>query len=334
MAKVETVFIFLASPSDVQAERRYVEEVVGELNRSLAPSKGLFLQVVTWENHVYPGFGKDAQSLINEQIGEMSNYSLFVGIMWNRLGTPTERSESGTVEEFERAVEAFNTYGQPDVWFYFRDSPSTLDTIEEIEQRKKVLLFRERVEANGMPWSYKTPREFRDRFGSQIIAWITSRADVRLEAPSAVENDPNIRVDGFSMQAEEFATGERSPRSIDVGLTNVGQGLAQDIEIAVWLFAVTEDKFTVPSDEQLTRAHFTAHVSALMSGEGTTVEALRSIKASKAGFIPLLTHDAIPVVKATVKYRSKSNKAFEVQDVRAGAPEGHIVAGYDHEPPE
>src|ERR1051325_5651239 len=111
MAQVEKLLIFLASPGDVRNERRYVQEVVDELNRTIASQKNIVLEVVSWENNAVPGYGMDAQALINAQIATMAKYSLFVGIMWNRLGTPTPRAASGTVEEFDRAVAALEQHG-------------------------------------------------------------------------------------------------------------------------------------------------------------------------------------------------------------------------------
>lgn len=116
MAEVNKLLIFLASPGDVKSERRHVDKVVEELNRTIAPKMNLVLDVIRWEEDTFPGYGADAQALINRQIAEMANYSLFVGIMWNRLGTPTPRAESGTVEEFERAAAAFALHRQPAIW--------------------------------------------------------------------------------------------------------------------------------------------------------------------------------------------------------------------------
>ena len=174
MAQVEKLLIFLASPGDVPNERRYVQEVVDELNRTIASQKNIVLEVVSWENNAVPGYGMDAQALINAQIAAMAKYSLFVGIMWNRLGTPTPRAASGTVEEFHRAVAALEQHGQPDIWFYFRQAPANLDTDEQLEQRKQVLEFRKQFQAKGMPWSYKNPSDFRKEFLRQMILWSNS----------------------------------------------------------------------------------------------------------------------------------------------------------------
>jgi hypothetical protein len=175
MPSVEKLLVFLASPGDVPTERRYVEEVVEELNRTVANEKGLVLQVIRWEKDAYPGYGMDAQIIINDQIAAMAKYALFIGIIWNRLGTMTPRAESGTVEEFERAAQARAQGGQPEIWFYFRQAAARLDTPDQLEQRKKVLAFKEQVQAKGLPWTYKNPSEFRDKFRNQMILWLNAR---------------------------------------------------------------------------------------------------------------------------------------------------------------
>src|SRR5919199_2239638 len=147
MPQVEELKIFLASPSDVPTEKdRYVDQVIDEMNRTVASDKGVVLKVFRSGKNTFPSYGEDGQAVVNEQIGKMGDYSLFIGIMWNRIGTATPRAESGTVEEFELAVKAFKKKGQPQIWFYFRQSAARLNTVEELEQRGKVLAFRTRVQ--------------------------------------------------------------------------------------------------------------------------------------------------------------------------------------------
>jgi formylglycine-generating enzyme required for sulfatase activity len=187
MSQVEKLLVFLASPGDVLKERGIVEEVIAELNRSVASEKGVVLQVVRWENDAFPGYGKDAQSIINEQIAAMANYALFVGIMWNRIGTPTPRASSGTVEEFELAKKAAAQNGRPEIWFYFREAASNLDTEDQLKQKKKVVEFRRQYKAKGMPWTYRKPADFREQFRNQITLWLNSRSR-RVEVSSNESN--------------------------------------------------------------------------------------------------------------------------------------------------
>ena len=141
MAQVEKLLVFLAAPADVARERRFAEAVIDDLNRNVAAQKKLVLQAVGWERDTFPGYGADAQTIINDQIADMARYAIFVGIVGNRLGTPTPRAASGTVEEFERAADALTRHGRPEIWFYFKDAPVRLDTDEQLDQRRKVLGF-------------------------------------------------------------------------------------------------------------------------------------------------------------------------------------------------
>lgn len=173
--RVDKLLVFLASPGDVPNERRYVEAVIQELNITVAAAQNVVLQTVTWQGHTFPAHGRDPQAVVNAQIAEMSKYELFVGIMWNRLGTATPRSPSGTVEEFERAEASLAQHSRPDIWFYFRDYPSDLKTEDALQQKEGVVKFRKRVETNGLHRSYKTPRQFRDEFRNHVIMWLNAR---------------------------------------------------------------------------------------------------------------------------------------------------------------
>ncbi|OLT59536.1 ATP-binding protein [Moorena bouillonii] len=173
MPQVELLKIFLASPSDVSRERKYLEEVVEEINRTTALSKGVRLEVVRSEKNAYPSFGQAGQAALNSQIGNMEGYELFVGIMWNRLGTPTPRAESGTVEEYERAVAAFEQDGKPDIWFYFREAAASLNSESELEQRMKVLAFKKKVQSKALTHDYKKPIDFRNRFRQGLSLWLS-----------------------------------------------------------------------------------------------------------------------------------------------------------------
>ncbi|NER97707.1 MAG: hypothetical protein F6J86_28325 [Symploca sp. SIO1B1] len=191
MPQVELLKIFLASPSDVSKERNYVEEVVEEINRTTALSKGVMLQVVRSEKNAYPSFGQGGQAALNSQIGNMDEYELFVGIMWNRLGTPTPRAESGTVEEYERAVAAFEQNGKPDIWFYFREAAAQLNSESELEQRGKVLAFKRKVQKKALTHDYKKPIDFRERFRQGLSLWLDRQANQNPESSSQNDTTPS-----------------------------------------------------------------------------------------------------------------------------------------------
>lgn len=174
MAQLEEIKIFLGSPGDVQTERRYVEQVVDELNRTVAADKKVFLRLVSSSN-VFPGYGKDGQTIINQQIGNMSEYDLFIGIMWKRIGTPTPRAKSGTAEELGRAVQAFNRRQKPKIWFYFRTSAPPTKTQAEAKQLIEVLAFKDKFRKRSLFREYKTTAIFRDLLREHLTLWLNAR---------------------------------------------------------------------------------------------------------------------------------------------------------------
>lgn len=114
--------VFVASPADVAEERAVLDAVVAELNRTWSRSLSLTFEVLKWETNTRPGFDHDPQAVINSQLP--NDYDVFLGILWSRLGTPTGRATSGTVEEFERAYERFRSTGSvPEIMLYFKDAP-------------------------------------------------------------------------------------------------------------------------------------------------------------------------------------------------------------------
>ena len=146
MPRSETILsVFVASPNDVSEERDRVDQIVNELNSLHARRTGIRLEVLRSERDVSPAAGKDPQAAINDQIPQ--DYDVFLGIFWNRLGSPTNRADSGTVEEYEMAKERFDQ--DPNsirLMLYFKDSPPvTMDGFDP-DQYKKVREFRRRVE--------------------------------------------------------------------------------------------------------------------------------------------------------------------------------------------
>lgn len=160
MNTLATTQVFLASPSDVAAERDALVQVVDEINRTLAVPSGIYLDLVRWETHVRPGMAEDAQAVVN---GQIQPRDLFVGIMWARFGTPTSRAESGTEEEFERAYCLWKSNHRPHIMLYFKTKPFFPKNSVEIHQLGKVLEFRERVQSLGaLTWEFGDLDQFKN----------------------------------------------------------------------------------------------------------------------------------------------------------------------------
>jgi hypothetical protein len=183
---VRKIAVFVGSPSDVEAERKIVSEAVDDLNVGFGSSRNIVLEVKKWETHVWPGFGEDAQSVINARIG---SYDIFIGIFWNRFGTPTSRAGSGSAEELERAYTQWKEHRRPSLMLYFRRSPADLSTVEQINQKQRLIAFRETLQSLGaLVREYADVDEFRRIVAVHLIQELTE-----LEKSAAVA-DLNDRV--------------------------------------------------------------------------------------------------------------------------------------------
>src|SRR5882672_3085090 len=159
MTRQETIIVaFVASPSDLDAERAKLEEVVRELNLTWSKRLGLRFELVRWETSAYPSVGENAQSVINKQIG--ARYDIFIGIMWARFGTPTGRAGSGTEEEFDAAKLRYDQTRDVEIMFYFKDTPLPPSKIDP-DQLAKVNGFRASLgEQRVLYWSFQSLEQF------------------------------------------------------------------------------------------------------------------------------------------------------------------------------
>jgi hypothetical protein len=129
--------VFLASPGDLEAERKVTREVVDRLNKSLCRPLDIVIDLRVWEDTL-PGVGRP-QARIN---ADVDGCDLFVGLLWQRWGTPTGTHSSGFEEEFERARDRFRSSHTPEIWLHFKyvAQASVADPGPELRQ---VLAFRE-----------------------------------------------------------------------------------------------------------------------------------------------------------------------------------------------
>lgn len=98
------------------------------------------------EKSTYPSTGEYAQDVINSQIGD--EYDIFLGILWTRFGSKTLNYESGTEEEFYRALEGNQKANKVHIMIYFNIEGVPLDSLD-IEQYSKVRSFQKRIAELG-----------------------------------------------------------------------------------------------------------------------------------------------------------------------------------------
>jgi hypothetical protein len=175
MSREKRVRIFLGSPGDVPNERKLVRKVLHELNEVVGREKNVFFDLYD-SGQAYPTYGSDGQEAINQQLlGDMRNYDIILIIMWNRIGSPTPRDISGTVEEFHRAVAARKRRKKPDIWLFFRTrAPSSKVKIDPTQQ-KEVAKFKQQIRGKGLFREFQGPAQFEETLRKSLQRWLSAQ---------------------------------------------------------------------------------------------------------------------------------------------------------------
>jgi hypothetical protein len=152
--------VLIASPSDVTTERTILAEVLEDWNSANSRANGVSLQALRWELDAVPATGDRPQQILNKQLVE--NADILLAVFWARLGTPTGKAASGTVEE----IDHFRQQGKP-VLLYFSEQPIPHD--HDPEQFRALNGYRKSVEADTIYHAFQTSEELR-RHASKDIA--------------------------------------------------------------------------------------------------------------------------------------------------------------------
>lgn len=159
MPKKFTQFsILLSSPSDLQSERNEIPNLIDELNKTYGKSNEVYFDLIKWETHSAPGVTHEyTQQIINKDIGD--DYDIFLGIIWKKFGTETAVAQSGTEEEFLRALKRFHNKENIQILFYFKSEAIPLDDIIP-EQIAKIKNFKEILKENNvLYWNFNSSEE-------------------------------------------------------------------------------------------------------------------------------------------------------------------------------
>ena len=147
-------------PGDVAPERTIIREVVHEWNVIHSEDRGVVLLPVGWESHSSPAMGERPQAIINKQV--LANSDLLIAAFWTRLGSPTGKAASGTVEEIEEHLSA----GKP-AMIYFSSAPVRPDSVDE-KQYKALCKFKDECFQKGLVEAYESISEFREKLTRQL----------------------------------------------------------------------------------------------------------------------------------------------------------------------
>lgn len=113
----------IASPGDVSEERKVAREVILDWNNIHSFSRKIVLMPISWELNTFPSMGERPQEIINAQI--LNDADILIGIFWTRIGSPTGKAPSGTVEEIEAHINS-----RKSAMLYFSNQPVVASSID------------------------------------------------------------------------------------------------------------------------------------------------------------------------------------------------------------
>jgi hypothetical protein len=137
--------VLIASPGDTRPARDVVEAAILSWNRDRARSQKVVLLPLRWEFDAVPELGSDAQAIINKQLVDEAD--IVIGLFNGRLGQPTPRGVSGSVEEIERSIERGAR-----VHVFFSEMPLPRDV--DPDQLKALREFQTDLQERGLLGSY------------------------------------------------------------------------------------------------------------------------------------------------------------------------------------
>lgn len=164
--KMPVCRLMISCPSDVKTEIEIINRVVDNINDSIGFSMNIFVKTLYWSKNVMPEAGEYPQSIINKQILDKSD--AIIAIFGNRIGSPTQHYESGTIEEIELMIQKGKQ-----VFVYFSDKPVRKSEID-MEAETKIQAFKEKYKDRGIYVVYASDEEFNDYVSMHLTRYLTT----------------------------------------------------------------------------------------------------------------------------------------------------------------
>ena len=121
MYKARVYHIMIGAPSDIKEEVEILKNVVHKWNDLNSEKEKIVLIPKHWASSTYPTAGARPQESINKQIVDKSD--LLISIFGARLGAPTGKASSGSIEEIDEHLNA----GKP-VMVFFKKSGTLISS--------------------------------------------------------------------------------------------------------------------------------------------------------------------------------------------------------------
>ena len=129
---MKTIKIFIASSSELKEDRDQLRMFISQENDRLH-TKGIYLEVVQWENFLDAISSTRLQDEYNNAISECD---IVLCLFFTKVG-------KYTAEEFDTAYQVFKDKGKPKIWTYFKNAQINTGSITD--EINTLLAFKKKI---------------------------------------------------------------------------------------------------------------------------------------------------------------------------------------------
>lgn len=179
--------VMISSPSDVITEKGIARDVLNEFNILFSNTNKIVLLPRMWESHSIPLQGDRPQEIINKTV--LKDSDLLIAMFWTRIGTPTGKAESGSVEEIEEHIAS----GKPTL-IYFSSAPVDPRSVDN-DQFSKLLDFKKSIQDKGLYQEYTDYSNFKEVLFRNIVHTIQNDKYFKLANHELIGDSENYSLD-------------------------------------------------------------------------------------------------------------------------------------------
>lgn len=181
--------VMIGCPGDIREEVKIAKEVIIRWTSLHAEQNKVVILPIDWATNSYPAQGAHPQKLLNKQIADKSD--LLVGIFGARIGSPTDTSQSGTIEEIEEHIQE----GKPVMLFFRKFNDASSEELAKLES------FRDSIKDHCLYKEYSQVRDFESCFTDALELFL---ADGWLKESEITNNDSPNRQNTIQFSDEEI----------------------------------------------------------------------------------------------------------------------------------
>lgn len=158
-----TYRIMIGAPSDIREEVAIAKQIILEWTILNADTLKIVLLPLHWQDNAYPGYGIHPQKMLNKQLVDKSD--MLVCIFGSKIGTATDTSDSGSIEEIEEHAKA----GKPVMVLFKRNADINEITPEQLQKLKE---FKQRIQSVALYSEFKDSSDFSEQFKKSLTLFV------------------------------------------------------------------------------------------------------------------------------------------------------------------